>query len=94
MKLRDFCTVKVGLVIADFWIVRRGSRKAVGMPVRDYNPEHYGVVVISPDLLPDYLFVVLLWIHSTGVWEIVATGSTELVNLRKKDILDLPVVKM
>jgi hypothetical protein len=94
MKLRDFCTIKVGLVSADFWIVRRGSRKTVGMPVREFNPEHFGVVVFSSELLPDYLFLVLLYIHSTGVWEVVATGSTYLVNIRKQDILDLPVVRM
>lgn len=93
MKLRDFCSLKIGRVDADFWIVRRGCADKVGMPVRAFNPQHYGLKVTSEELLPDYLFYALLWIHSTGVWRTLATGTTSLVNLRKEDILNLPVRK-
>ncbi len=93
MKLRDFCEVNVGMVEAHFWVIRRGSRSKVGLPVREFNPEHFGIMVISGELLPDYLYFALTWIHSTGVWETLATGSTELVNIRKADILEIPVVR-
>lgn len=72
---------------ADFWITRRGSLKTCGKPTRQYNPEHIGVKVERTDLLlPDYLFLCFEWLHSQGIWEPLATGTLELVNIRVSDV--------
>lgn len=87
MEFRELCTVKTRFDDADFWIVRRGSREKVGMPTREYNPEHYGVRVDRTDLLlPDYLFYLFQYLWSRGFFAQMATGTLSLVNIRKEMI--------
>ncbi|EJX4247890.1 hypothetical protein OD507_004409 [Salmonella enterica] len=87
MKLSDVATIRTNFQEADFWITRRGSLKNCGKPTRQYNPEHIGIKVERTDLLlPDYLFVCFEWLHSQGVWEPLATGTLELVNIRVSDV--------
>ncbi len=64
-----------------------GLFKTCGKPTRQYNPEHIGVKVERTDLLlPDYLFLCFEWLHSQGIWEPLATGTLELVNIRVSDV--------
>ncbi|EEU8896991.1 hypothetical protein HDJ12_004296 [Salmonella enterica] len=84
MKLSDVATIRTNFQEADFWITRRGSLKTCGKPTRQYNPEHIGIKVDL--LLPDYLFVCFEWLHSQGIWEPLATGTLELVNIRVSDV--------
>ncbi|MDQ1228423.1 hypothetical protein QE443_004684 [Pantoea ananatis] len=90
MKLSDLATIRTNFSEADFWLVRRGSLKICGQPVRQFNPEHIGVKVIRTDiLLPDYLFYCMHHLHSTGRWEPLTTGTLSLVNIRVSDVRDI-----
>lgn len=87
MKLSDVSIIKTDFPEAHFWLVRRGSRSQCGKPVREFNSEHIGIQVTRTDiLLPDYLFYCLTHIHSTGLWEPLANGTLELVNIRVADV--------
>lgn len=87
MRLQDVAKVCVGFPEADFWIVRRGTIKAVGEPTYTFNPEHIGIKVVRTDiLLPRYLYYCLLNIHTQGMWEPLANGTLSLVNIRVSDI--------
>ncbi|WP_163837001.1 hypothetical protein [Spartinivicinus ruber] len=93
MRLSDVATIKTNFPEAHFWLVRRGSAKACGQPTREFNPEHIGVRVERIDLLlPDYLYYVFHYIHSTGQWEPKATGSLSLVNIRVSDVKQITLV--
>lgn len=87
MRLQDVAKVSVNLPDADFWIVRRGTVKAVGEPTYTFNPEHIGIKVERTDVvLPRYLYYCLMHIHAKGMWEPLATGTLTLVNIRVSDI--------
>lgn len=91
-SLKDLVRVKLDDKNADFWIERRGSRRTVGKPSHEYGPHRFGVTVTARDaLLPEYLFYMLEHIWNQGYFEACATGSTNLVNIRARDILDIPV---
>ncbi|MEN4600785.1 hypothetical protein ABEG75_22805 [Pantoea agglomerans] len=90
MKLSDLATIRTNFPEADFWMVRRGSLKTCGQPVREYNSEHIGVKVVRTDiLLPDYLYYCMSHLHSSGVWEPLTNGSLSLVNIRVSDVRDI-----
>jgi len=90
MILSDVCSIKTQFKDADFWIVRRGSLKTVGLPVRDYNPEHIGIKVVKTEiLLPDYLYYCMMHVHSQKVWEPLANGSLSLVNIKVSDVRNI-----
>jgi len=94
MKLRDLITLRTGDPDAEFWITRRSDAKKVGLPSKEYNKESYGVRIkpgAEEIILPSYLYYVMLHIHSTGIWEKLATGTTGLKNITKGDILGIPV---
>lgn len=87
MKLSDVATIRTNFPEAHFWLVRRGSAERCGEPVRLFNPEHIGIQVHRTDiLLPDYLFYVMSWIHSSGQWKPLVHGSLSLVNIRVSDV--------
>ncbi|MEN4758289.1 hypothetical protein ACOMYX_19530 (plasmid) [Pantoea agglomerans] len=87
MRLQDVAKVSVNLPDADFWIVRRGTVKAVGEPTYTFNPEHIGIKVTRTEVvLPRYLYYCLMHIHAKGMWENLATGTLTLVNIRVSDI--------
>lgn len=93
MKLQDVAKISTNAPDADFWIVRRGTIKAVGKPTYVFNFEHIGVKVIRTDiLLPEYLYYCLMHLHSSGQWETLATGSLSLVNIRVSDIKHIGLV--
>lgn len=87
MKLSDVAAIKTNFPEADFWIVRRGSLKSVGKPESVFNSEHIGIKVERRDiLLPAYLKLCFEHLHSQKVWEPLATGSLELVNIHVSDV--------
>ena len=87
MKLSDLATIRTNFPEADFWLVRRGSLKTCGQPVREFNPEHIGVKVERTDLLlPDYLYYCMQHLHTSRVWDPLATGTLSLVNIRVSDV--------
>ena len=90
MKLKHVATVKTNLEDADFWLVRRGSAKTVGKPVREFSEYHIGIKVHRIDiLLPDYLYYVFMHIHNTGHWEVIAKGTLSLVHITVSDVANI-----
>jgi len=87
MKLYELATVKTNFQGAHFWLIRRGSAKKCGKPVRLFNAEHIGIKVHQIKLLlPDYLYYALVTIHNEGHWERRVTGTLSLVNIRVSDV--------
>jgi hypothetical protein len=87
MRLSDLADIAVNQPESDFWLIRKGSDKAVGRPVREFSPEHIGVLVTRTDvLLPDYLFYVFMDLHARGYWTPLARGTLRLKNIRTEDV--------
>jgi hypothetical protein len=92
MRLGDVVNVGTKMEDADFWIHRRHSIDKVGHPTREYNPQHFGVKVTRPDILdPKYAYYMMQHIANTGHFRQFATGITELVNIQKNHITDIPL---
>lgn len=88
--LKDLATVKTNMQDADFWLVRKGSSKTVGKPVREFNPEHIGIKVTRTDVLdPQYLYYVFMNLHNQGYFAQRATGILEMVHIRTSDVADI-----
>jgi len=94
MKLGHLIELRTRQEDADFWITRRGSIKTVGKPSKEYNPESYGVKIkdsAKEVMIPNYLFYIIQHIYTQGYFKQVAVGSTNLVNIKASDILNLPI---
>lgn len=91
-KLGDLISISTGQEDADLYVIRRGSLESVGKPTKEYNKEAYGITIKDRDLLdPQYLYYMLMYVHSSGYFKSKAKGSTNLVNMTKDDILNIPV---
>lgn len=93
-KLGNHVEIKTNFPDADFWIVRRHDRHVVGSVETTYNPEHFGIKVkeSSKGLIdPTYLKYMMTYIHSRGYYTSLPSGSTKLVNIKKKHIEDIPL---
>ena len=92
MKIKDIANVRIGAKHADFWIWRRGSEEKVGMPTEEYNPQHFGIIVVRDDIvLPKYLYYAMMNIHNQGYWHLRASGSLRLKNIKKSDVENLTI---
>lgn len=90
MKLSDVATINTHFEHADFWLIRRGSLKNVGKPVREYNPEHIGVKIERINiLLPDYLYYCFMHLHNTKAWQQLSYGTLSLVHIRVSDVRNI-----
>ena len=77
---------------ADFWLVRKGSDKTVGKPVKEFDPSRIGVKVVRTDVLdPKYLYYVMMNLHNQGHFARLANGTTNLVNITVNDIANIPI---
>lgn len=91
-KLGDLTSVGIGDQNADLYVTRRGSIDAVGKPSKEFNSEAYGITITQPDVLDaQYLYYMLMYLHSSGYWKSIASGSLKLVNIKKDDILNIPL---
>jgi hypothetical protein len=92
MVIGDLCEIKVNFEDADFWLVRKGTETSVGLPTKEFSPEHIGVKVTAVDvLIPDYLFYVFMNMQMNGIFKRLCNGTTNLKNIRVKDITSIPV---
>jgi len=92
MKLGDICEFKTNFPEADFWLIRKGDEKMVGKPIKEFDSERIGVKIIQPDVvLPNYMFFYFQYIHSTGIFTQLATGSLKLKNIRISEIREIPL---
>jgi len=90
--LGDLISISTGREDADLYVIRRGSLESVGKPTKEYNKEAYGITIKDRDVLvPQYLYYMLMYVHSSGYFKSKAKGSTNLVNITKDDILNIPV---
>ena len=77
---------------ADFWLIRKGSDKTVGKPVKEFDPSRIGVKVVRTDVLdPKYLYYVMMNLHNQGMFARLANGTTNLVNITVNDIANIPL---
>lgn len=87
MRLSGLATIGTNQPESDFWLVRKGSDKEVGRPVREFSPEHIGILVGRKDLLlPDYLFYIFMDLYARGYWVPRACGSLRLRHIRILDV--------
>jgi hypothetical protein len=95
MTIKDLCIVKTNLPNADFWVVRKGSKKDVGKPTRVFNKEHFGIKVVRTESLNEmFLYYLFLHLHSIGYFQPKATGTLELKNIKVDDIKNISLLKI
>jgi hypothetical protein len=92
MTLGDLCEFKTNFPEADFWLVRKGSDKTVGMPVKEFDSERIGVKVIQTDVLsPQYLYYVFMHLQQSGRFIPLAHGTLKLKNISIRDIKSISI---
>lgn len=92
MRLGDICEFKSNCQDCDFWIVRKGTEKAVGKPTRTFSPEYIGVKVTKKELvLPDFLYYYIEYLNSIGIFAQLSTGTTNLKNIKISEVKDIPI---
>ena len=90
VRLKDLATVSTDSPEADFWIIRKGSEKTVGTPVKQYQPQYIGVKVVKTNVLePNYLYYMIMHLHNQGYFKSRAIGITNLVNIRVANVADI-----
>lgn len=87
--LSEKAEIKTNFPDADFWIIRKGTENKVGSPTKEFSPEHIGIKITSEDLLPDYLYYAMQYIHSTGYYKPLSVGSLNLKNIKVSDVADI-----
>lgn len=81
--------VKTNFPDADLWVIRKGTPDKVGSVTKTFSPEHVGVQVLATDLiLPDYLFYVLMQLHSRGFYRERMKGALRLQSITVGDVKD------
>ena len=86
---RAVFAVKTNFPEADLWVVRRGTPEKVGSVTKNFNATHVGVKVLATDLiLPDYLYYVLMHIHSQGFFRPRMQGMLRLQHITTDDVKD------
>ena len=90
VRLKDLATVKTGLKDADFYVELRGSEKTVGSVTKEWGPYRAGIKVNRTDIvLPQFLYYAMMNLHAQGYFKRLASGATNLVNIRINDIADI-----
>lgn len=91
-RLGDLATIKTNFPDADFWVIRKGSEDKVGMPTKEFSPEHIGVKVTATDVLdPNYLRYVFQYLVQRGYFKDVARGTLRLKNIQISDVSKIPL---
>ena len=90
MKLKQIACISTNYESADFWLIRRGSEQNIGRPIEEFNKHHFGVYVVTRELvLPKWLFYKLTHIHNTGFFVPLARGSLRLKHIVIEDVENL-----
>lgn len=91
-KVKHVALVKVNLLEASFWLIRKGTIQQVGKPVKTFDPDRIGVLVVSENINPQYYFHVFQYWHQAGVFSQMAHGTLELKHIRVSDVKELPMM--
>lgn len=89
ITLSEKAEIRTNFPEADFWIIRKGTEDKVGSTTKEFSPEHIGIKVTSDDLLPDYLYYAMQYIHSTGYYKNLAVGTLSLKNIKVSDVANI-----
>lgn len=89
MTLGDLCEFKTNFPEADFWLIRKGDEKTVGMPVKEFNSERIGVKVIQME--PMYMYYVFQMLQQQGRFIPLAHGTLKLKNISIRDIKSISI---
>jgi hypothetical protein len=91
-RLKDIAKIATNMPDADFWLIRKGSDKTVGKPVKEFDPSRIGVKVVRTDVLdPNYLYYAMMNLHNQGHFARISNGTTNLVNITVNDIANIPL---
>jgi hypothetical protein len=91
-RLKDIAKIATNMQDADFWLVRKGSDKTVGKPVKEFDPSRIGIKVVKTDVIdPNYLYYAMMNLHNQGHFARLANGTTNLVNITVNDIANIPL---
>ena len=91
-RLKDLAKIATNMPDADFWLVRKGSDKTVGKPVKEFDPSRIGIKVVKTDVLdPNYLYYAMMNLHNQGMFARLSNGTTNLVNITVNDIANIPL---
>ena len=91
-RLKDLAKIATNMPDADFWLVRKGSDKTVGKPVKEFDPSRIGIKVVKTDVIdPNYLYYAMMNLHNQGQFARLANGTTNLVNITVNDIANIPL---
>jgi hypothetical protein len=91
-RLKDIAKIATNMQDADFWLVRKGSDKTVGKPVKEFDPSRIGIKVVKTDVLdPNYLYYAMMNLHNQGHFARISNGTTNLVNITVNDIANIPL---
>ena len=89
-RLKDLATVATNMPDADFWLIRKGSDKTVGTPVKEFEPSRIGVKIVRTDVLdPNYLYYAMMNLHNQGYFARLAVGTLKLVNIKVSDVANI-----
>jgi hypothetical protein len=92
MTLGDVCEFKVNNPDADFWLISKGTLDKVGTPTKKFSPENIGVKVTRTDILyPDFLFYYMQYMQNSGLFQQLASGTTEIKHILTSDISRIPI---
>jgi hypothetical protein len=91
-RLKDIAKIATNMPDADFWLVRKGSDKTVGKPLKEFDPSRIGIKVVKTDVIdPNYLYYAMMNLHNQGHFARIANGTTNLVNITVNDIANIPL---
>lgn len=92
MKIKHLVDFEINNPNADFWIIRKGDETQVGKPTKTFSPEYIGVTITRRDLLiPEYLYYLFEYLVLNGTFRQMSQGTTNLKNIRIRDIGDIEV---
>lgn len=87
MVIGDLCEFKTNFPDADFWLIKKGNKNGVGIPVKTFSPENIGVKVTRTDILvPEYLFYVFMKLKNDGAFEMLSDvndGGNRVISINK-----------
>ena len=70
---------------ADFWLIRKGSAKKLGTPVKEFSKEYIGVKVDEAVFVVGYAYYLFMYLHSLGAYRGFAKGTTNLQHITLED---------
>ncbi|MEG4084587.1 hypothetical protein [Microcoleus sp. POL10_C6] len=77
--------VKTNFADADFWLINKGSKEKLGLPVKEFQPYLTGIKCPAL-ILPAYGFYMCMYLHQKGTWAAHSQGAINLQHLRIKYI--------